>query len=170
MNPLPAIALIGMPGSGKSTLGQRLANKLGTPFIDTDQLIEKSENCSLQTLLDQNGLELFKAKESAIIKSLRKQPAVIATGGSAVYSPHAMRHLQQFSTVVWLQVNLQTICQRIHTGRTRGIARSPNQSLAKLLIERTPLYRKFADLAVKIDEHCIEGAAQELWNRVTTLR
>lgn len=162
MNKPFAITLIGMPGAGKSTLGKELARRLGLPFIDTDHRIEKMEGCTLQTLLDREGVAVFRAKEAAALTSLKKQACVIATGGSAVYSAAGMQHLSEFTTVVWLQVELETIYERINQGCGRGIARGADQDLAQLLGERTPLYRKTADLTVSMDHRPVHEVAEEL--------
>lgn len=162
MNTPVAITLIGMPGSGKSTLGQALATSLGLAFIDTDQLLAKKAGCTLQTLFDRDGLTEFRAKEAAVITSLKKQPSVIATGGSAVYSSAAMSHLRAFTTVVWLRVNLETIYDRINQGHGRGIARCPDQNLSQLSEERTPLYREAADFTVDVDNKPVPEVAREI--------
>jgi len=169
MNSSPAITLIGMPGSGKSTLGVLLAKDLGLPFIDTDALLEEREGRSLQTLLDDEGLEAFRAKEAAAILSLLTHPAVIATGGSAIYTDSAMRHLRQFTTVVWLRVDIQILRERIADGSGRGIARSTNQSLEQLFNQREPLYAATADLVADIGQSSIQIAEQILLKRIKRL-
>jgi len=100
------IVLIGMPGSGKSTLGKRLAKAKGLKFVDTDTLIEKAENQSLQTVLDRRGLKYLRATEENVISSLNVTDHVIATGGSAVYSESAIAHLRRSSVIVLLSISL----------------------------------------------------------------
>jgi len=128
------IVLIGMPGSGKSTLGKRLAKAKGLKFVDTDTLIEKAENQSLQTVLDRRGLKYLRATEENVISSLNVTDHVIATGGSAVYSESAIAHLRRSSVIVLLSISLQTLNRRV--------------TLARLYSERLPLYHAAADIEV----------------------
>lgn len=142
------IVLIGMPGAGKSTIGALLAKRLWQRFLDTDQLIQKAQGRSLQSIVDNEGyLELRRIEEKALL-GLAVKSHVIATGGSAVYSPAAMSHLKASSIVVFLDVQLETVLGRLNDFGTRGLAKRPDQSLAELFTERFPLYQRYADLTV----------------------
>ena len=123
------IILIGMPGSGKSTVGVLLAKALGFQFVDVDLLIQQREGALLQELLDNRGVEPFLDAEEAAICSLACTGAVIAPGGSAVCRAGA-----------------------IHNITTRGIAMAPGQTLADVYAAREPLYRRYADLTVDVGE------------------
>lgn len=150
------ITLIGMPGAGKSTIGIILAKTMTLGFIDTDILIQINRQQSLQKILDKTGyLNLRQIEEEEILR-LNIDHQVIATGGSAVYSERAMNHLKSISTVVFLDVPLEVICQRIHNFDTRGIACAEDQSFEELFAQRLLLYRHYAD--VTIDGSC---ASQE---------
>lgn len=148
--PLPDrnITLIGMPGAGKSTVGVVLAKKLSFAFVDTDILIQARRGRSLQQILDTDGYKVLRHIEEEEILQLQVEKSVIATGGSAVYSRRAMEHLQQISTIVFLDLPCAEICRRIHDFNTRGIACAPQQSFAELYTERLLLYRKYADLTL----------------------
>jgi shikimate kinase len=142
------LTLIGMPGAGKSTIGIILAKNLAMGFIDTDVLIQINHQKSLQQIMDESGhLQLRKIEEGEILK-LNIESHVIATGGSAVYSDAAMTHLAGMSTVVFLDVDLATLKNRIHNYETRGIAKAADQSFRDLFEERRRLYKKYAQVTV----------------------
>ena len=143
-----SIILIGMPGSGKSTLGRQLAEYLDFKFIDTDQLIETHQGKKLQTIVDQQGYLTLREIESEELLQLRLHHHVVATGGSAVYSDKAMKHLQKQGTIVYLKVDFEEIIKRIDNEDCRGIARPADQSLQSVYAERTPLYEQFADITI----------------------
>ena len=143
------LVLIGMPGSGKSTVGVILAKQNALNFIDTDVIIQTSEGRSLQDMVDRDGYMALRRIEERTLLRISLRNHVIATGGSAVYSEAAMLHLQSEGLVVFLDVDLPTLKARIHDFGTRGLAKSPGQSLDDLYQERLPLYRKYADLVVE---------------------
>ena len=106
------VVLIGMPGCGKSTLGRRLAKIRGMSFVDTDTLIERAEKKSLQDIVNRRGVRYLRQLESHVLSNMTVENTVIATGGSAVYSHAAMRHLGANGVVVYLQISLTTLVQR----------------------------------------------------------
>jgi shikimate kinase len=141
--------LIGMPGSGKSTVGVVLAKQSARDFIDTDVIIQTSEGRSLQEIVDLDGFMALRRIEEETLLRISLRNHVIATGGSAVYSEAAMVHLKSQGFAVFLDTDLPILKARIHDLGTRGIAMSPSQSLDDLNKERLPLYRKYADLVVE---------------------
>jgi shikimate kinase len=146
------LVLIGMPGSGKSTIGVILAKRTSHAFIDTDVLIQSVEQRSLQAIVDSEGYMKLREIEARVLQTLNVKNHVISTGGSAVYSDAAMRHLKQDGTTIYLDVALATLRSRITDYETRGIAKRPDQSFDDLFEERARLYRRYADLVVKGDE------------------
>jgi shikimate kinase len=140
------VVLIGMPGAGKSTVGVLLAKRLAFGFVDTDLLIQTREGESLQAILDRRGYLELRRIEEQVLLGLDSRRQVVATGGSAVYSAAAMRHLRNSGTAVYLDVPLAVLRERIHDYATRGIACRPGQDLAELFAERSVLYRRHADL------------------------
>jgi shikimate kinase len=142
------IVLIGMPGAGKSTVGIILAKQTSRDFVDTDVLIQISERRSLQAILDSDGYRSLRRIEEGILLGLDVHRHVIATGGSAAYSERGMRHLKQRGRVVFLQVDLATLRDRIDDFETRGIAKRPEQSLEDLFEERFRLYTRYADVTL----------------------
>lgn len=139
------IILIGMPGSGKSTIGRILADLLGWPFVDTDHLIEDSEHMPLQVILDQIGIGAFIRKEAEVVRSLLYQNHVISTGGSVVLDQRAMEHLRSIGHVVYLDVPLPKIERRLWNIKTRGIVIKKHQSIRDIYRIRRPLYERYAD-------------------------
>jgi len=142
------IVLIGMPGAGKSTVGVILAKLTSRDFIDTDVLIQISQGRLLKDIVDTEGYIALRRIEENILLSLHCDHHVIATGGSAVYSPAAMEHLKSNGIVVFLNVGLSTLESRVRDFDTRGLAKRPDQTLYELFEERIVLYRKYADITV----------------------
>ena len=141
----PRLTLIGMPGAGKSTLGKALAKRLDLPFIDTDQRIE-AKHGPLQPLIHRLGPQGFTQLEESFLLKLNPEQAIIATGGSAIYSKTGIEHLASLGPVIYLWAPFNVIEQRIHNLDQRGLVRRQHQSLADLYRERDPLYRQHANL------------------------
>jgi len=137
-----------MPGAGKSTVGVILAKLTSRDFIDTDVLIQISQGRLLKDIVDTEGYIALRRIEKNILLSLHCDHHVIATGGSAVYSPAAMEHLKSNGIVVFLNVGLSTLESRVRDFDTRGLAKRPDQTLYELFEERIVLYRKYADITV----------------------
>jgi len=143
------IVLIGMPGSGKSTVGIILAKLITKRFLDTDILIQNMTGKSLQTIVDNEGHMALREVEEKVLLSVRCKNHIIATGGSAAYSEPAMVHLRKNGTIVFLQTTLDELKSRIHNYETRGLAKRPDQSFQDLFDERESLYRKYADITIE---------------------
>ncbi len=145
---LSNLVLIGMPGSGKSTVGIILAKKTSLAFVDTDVLIQASQQQSLQSIVDTQGYAALRKIEEALLLGLSLQNHVIATGGSAVYSDKAMTHLKSDGRIVFLDADINTLMRRIGDFSARGIAKRPGQSFAELFEERLTLYKRHADITI----------------------
>jgi len=161
------IILIGMPGSGKSTLGVVLAKVLGMGFSDMDLLIQQRAGKKLQEILDTDGLDAFLKIEEETVLSVTGENMVLATGGSAVLSEKAMLHLKTLGTVIYLNVPYKTLEKRIRNMATRGIAGTPGQSLADIYKFRTPLYARYADITVQPKNKNFEATMDEIINALT---
>ncbi len=161
------IILIGMPGSGKSTVGVILAKLLSKSFIDTDVLIQAQDGRSLQDIVDREGYLALRAIEERVILGLDYRNYVIATGGSAVYSDAAMTHLKKDGIVVFLDVCLDTIKARVRDLGTRGLAKRPDQGLDDLFAERHELYRKYADITIDCTDRAHEDACARIIGEMT---
>lgn len=158
------IVLIGMPGAGKSTLGVVLAKVLGYDFLDCDLLIQAEENATLQQLIDARGVDGFLDTENRILSEVECERTVVSTGGSAVYSDQAMRHLSDIGTVVYLWVPLAELDRRLGDLNERGVVLRDGigTDLTKLFQERAPLYERYADITVDVDGLTISEAVEEL--------
>ncbi len=143
-----SLILIGMPGAGKSTIGVLLAKELAKGFVDTDLLIQEREGKSLQDIVREAGYQRLRKVEEEVLLDVNYPRHVIATGGSAVYSDSAMRHLKTLGRVVFLDVPLEELEDRIRDYAGRGIACPPDQSLGAIYGERFELYQKYADIIV----------------------
>lgn len=160
------LTLIGMAGAGKSTLGVLLAKALGYDFIDTDILIQQKHKKLLQEIIDEEGIDAFLTIEEDILSELTIDRAIIATGGSAVYSDKAMQALKQHSTVVYLEVPYEEILSRVKNIATRGIVLKHGNSLKDAFEERQPLYHQYADIVVDCSKKDIESTLSEIINQL----
>ncbi len=156
------IVLIGMPGCGKSTIGVLLAKALMLDFVDTDLLIQNRFNKKLSEIINSEGLEVFKQKESLVLSELCCDSTVIATGGSAVYSELGMKNLKKNSKTVYLKLSPDEIEKRIKNIKTRGIVMEKGDTIAKLFSERAPLYEKYADITLNCSQLSIEECVSAL--------
>lgn len=154
------IILIGMPGAGKSTIGVVLAKSLGYDFIDSDIVIQKRMGESLTSIINRIGKEGFNQLEGDINASLDVENTVIATGGSAVYSEKAMKHFKSIGRVVFLDLKLSSILERLGDITNRGISMNEGETIEDLFNERNILYKKYADIIVNPDELSIKDTMQ----------
>ncbi len=145
------IILIGMPSSGKTTLGRPLARRLGYSFLDTDEVIKERNGCSLQDIIDRDGLEAFRLREREAVCSVAGEKTVIATGGSVIYDEPTMAHLRALGTVVYLHISFPMLEKRIGDPRVRGVAIPEGFTFRDLYDQRVPLYEKYADKRVNQD-------------------
>ena len=146
------ITLLGMPGSGKSTVGVILAKALGYEFIDTDLLIQRQEGRLLREIIAEEGLDRFVEIENQVNAGVECQRSVIAPGGSVVYGQKAMEHLKEISTVVYLKLSYKTVAGRVLDTAKRGVVLREGQTLKDLYEERCPLYEKYADITINAEQ------------------
>lgn len=146
------ISLIGMPGSGKSTVGAMLSRALGLELVDADGLIEAQQMQTLQQIMDTRGNVIFRAIEEQVLTQMPLFPSVISTGGSVIYSEKIMARLSVHSTVVYLRARFETIEYRVSLAPHRGIASDGEQTLLDLYEERVPLYERYGDIVVDCDD------------------
>lgn len=161
------IILIGMPGSGKSTVGVILAKILAKRFLDTDLLIQYVEKKTLQEIVDSEGHMALREVEERVLLSVRCQNHIIATGGSAAYSRPAMLHLKKDGIVVFLSANLSALNKRIHNYETRGLAKRPDQSFQDLFEERLSLYQEYADIVIESSNLTQDQVCDEIIRTLT---
>lgn len=160
------IVLIGMPGSGKSTIGVVLAKVLGYQFVDSDLVIQEKEKRLLKDIIREDGLEEFIRVEERVNANLEVQNAIIATGGSVIYGEDAMHHLRKIGTVVYLQLSYESVKERLGDLDERGVVLKPGQDLMNLYQERCPLYEKYAHITVNCEELTIEQSVKQIVNQL----
>lgn len=147
------LALIGLPGSGKSTIGRHLARRLGVGFTDSDHVIEQRLGCSIREFFDREGEECFRDLEQATIDELTAgtAPAVLSTGGGAVLRAANRMHLHERGQVVYLHALPEDIFRRLRHDKTRPLLQvdDPLKRLRSLYAERDPLYRETAHFVIE---------------------
>ena len=163
MNPYhQSLILIGMPGAGKSTLGILLAKSLAKDFVDTDLLIQLEHRKTLQDILEEQGYQALRDAEERVLLNAHYPNHIIATGGSAVYSAAGLQHLKHFGPIIFLDVDIETLEERIHNMNSRGIARPADQTFADVYAERRPLYLQYADIVIDCKHKSLQQIVDEV--------
>jgi len=146
------IILIGLPGSGKSTIGRHLARRLGVPFADSDQMIEHQLGCTIREFFEREGEERFRDIEEVVIEKLTAEhEGVIATGGGAVLRPKNRAHLRSRTQVVYLRSSPEEVFRRLRHDTNRPLlqVKDPLGRLRDLYAIRDPLYRETAHYVIE---------------------
>ncbi|MBP3278839.1 MAG: shikimate kinase [Butyrivibrio sp.] len=156
------IILIGMPTSGKSTIGVILAKILGYRFIDADIVIQEKEGRKLSRIIAEDGVDGFIDIENRINSEINADKTVIATGGSVVYGKEAMEHYKEIGTVVYLKVSFETLKKRLHHAKQRGVVMKDGQTLESLYEERKALYEQYADITVDEGRDSLEKVIEKV--------
>ena len=160
------ITLIGMPASGKSSVGVVLAKRLGKKFVDTDIVIQEKYGKLLKELIEEHGDEGFREIEDEVNAGLDLDNCIISPGGSVVYGEKAMRHLKEISVIIYLELSYTAIKSRLGDLRERGITLKEGQSLKDLYLERVPLYEKYADITVNEMKKSLAKTIDEICERL----
>lgn len=146
------ISLVGLPGSGKSTVGKQLSRRLSLPFFDSDQVIERQLGCSIREYFDREGEERFRDIESEVIDSLTSgSSGVVSTGGGAVLRSENRSRLHNRTLVVYLRSTPEEVFRRLRHDRNRPLLQVPDplQRLRDLFTQRDPLYREVAHFVIE---------------------
>jgi len=144
------LVLVGMMGAGKTTVGRRLAARLGRQFIDSDEEIERAAQMSIPEIFEQRGEEEFRAGEMRVIaRLLKEKDIVLATGGGAFVNPETRAMVKSNAVSVWLKADLDVLFERVSRRSNRPLLKTPNPraTLQKLIADRYPLYEQ-ADVTV----------------------
>ena len=160
------ITLIGMPASGKSSVGVVLAKRLGKKFVDTDIVIQEKYGKLLKELIEEHGDEGFREIEDEVNAGLDLDNCIISPGGSVVYGEKAMQHLKEISVIIYLELSYTAIKSRLGDLRERGITLKEGQSLKDLYLERVPLYEKYADITVNEMKKTLAKTIDEICDRL----
>ncbi len=146
------IALVGLPGSGKSTVGRQLARRLQLPFFDSDHVIEERLGCTIRVAFERDGEPAFRDLEETVLDELTQIPrAVISTGGGAVIRPATRQRLRERGQVVYLNSTPDEIFRRLRHDVNRPLLQvaDPLSRLRDLYAQRDPLYRETAHFVIE---------------------
>jgi shikimate kinase len=142
------LALVGMMGAGKSSIGRRLANRLGMAFVDADSEIEQAANATIAEIFDRHGEAYFRDGERRVIQRLLDgSPKVLATGGGAFIQPETRGLIQQKGISIWLKADRDLLLSRVRRrNMTRPLLRGddPAITIERLIAERYPVYAEAA--------------------------
>lgn len=153
---------IGMPTSGKSTVGVLVAKALGYGFLDTDLVIQQREKRKLSQIIEEEGIEGFNRIENEVNASIDVDHTVIAPGGSAVYGKEAMEHFKKIGKVIYICLSYETVASRLKNAKARGVVMKEGYTLRDLYDERTPLYERYADFTIKTDGNTLDETVEQV--------
>ena len=159
---MKTIVFIGMPASGKSTVGVVVAKRLGYKFVDTDLVIQEVEKRLLKEIIAEEGNEGFLRIEDRVNAEIQEERAVISPGGSVVYCENAMRHYKETGMIVYLHTSYETINNRLHNAKNRGVVLKDGQTLKDLYEERSALFERYADLTISEEGRDLEETIEEV--------
>lgn len=152
-------------GAGKSTVGRRLAKRLGTQFFDSDKVIEEKTGVDIPTVFEYEGEDGFRSREEKVIKELcQLKSIVLATGGGAILSENTRKLLSSSGTVFYLQATVESLMSRTRGDTNRPLLKTANksQTLSTLLEQREPLYLKVADYVITTDRHTLNWTVNQI--------
>lgn len=159
-----AVVLVGMPGSGKSSIGRRLAQWLGLPFADADAEIEQAAGMSVTDIFASRGEAEFRAGEARVIARLiDERPRVIATGGGAFMNPETRALIGARAVSIWLKAEIPVLLRRVKRKSDRPLlhAADPEAALRRLLSERESAYAE-ADIVIPSHEGPHEAVVEAI--------
>ena len=148
---MPKLILVGLPGSGKSTVGRNLARRLDIPFSDSDHVIEQQIGCSIRDFFAREGEDAFRDIEQQVIANLAGEPGVLATGGGAVLREANRKVLREAGQVIYLRSNPEDLFRRLRHDANRPLLQvdDPLARLRELHALRDPLYRETAHFVIE---------------------
>lgn len=163
------LILVGMMGAGKSTVGRRLAQRLGRRFVDADAALEERCGVSVSTIFELEGEPGFRRREAAILDELTRMPSIVlATGGGAVLAEENRRLLHERGHVVYLKATAADLWHRLRRDRSRPLLRTanPRERIVELLAEREPLYESIAHSIVSTARQPIDQLVTDIIERL----
>jgi shikimate kinase len=168
-----SIVMVGMMGAGKSSIGKRLAARLGIPFIDADAAIEEAAGMSVADIFEAHGEPSFRSGEARVIaRLLDNGPQVLATGGGAFVNPETRERIHERGISVWLKADMEVLVRRVLRRRNdRPLIRNddPTVTLTNLLAAREPYYSQANLTVVSRDvphEIIVEEIVTLLWGKL----
>ncbi|NDI87455.1 bifunctional shikimate kinase/3-dehydroquinate synthase AroKB [Undibacterium crateris] len=166
-----SIFLVGLMGSGKTTVGRALAKKLNKRFIDSDHEIEARTGVSIPVIFEIEGEASFRQREADVIRDLTAQDNIIlATGGGAILNPESRRLLEQRGTVIYLRASIHSILQRTRNDKNRPLLRTPDprKKLEELEAQRHPLYQEIAHVVIETGRPNVQHLVQHILDKLPT--
>jgi len=163
------VYLIGPMGSGKTTIGQRLAKKLSLEFLDNDHQLQEQTGASVNLIFDLEGEEGFRKRETAMLKKLvARKNVVVATGGGTVLAPENRMLLSRTGTVVYLRTSVTQQIKRLSRDKTRPLLQSGDrkEKLFRLAKERNPLYEDLAHITFQSRSRGLDSATEALYQKI----
>ena len=163
------IFLVGLMGSGKTTVGRALARKLNKRFIDSDHEIEARTGVSIPVIFEIEGEVSFRQREADVIRDLTAQnDIVLATGGGAILNPDSLRYLHERGTVIYLRAGISSILQRTKNDKNRPLLRTadPRKKLEELEAQHHPLYQKAAHLVIETGRPNVQHLVQNILDKL----
>lgn len=165
MNPAPNLVLVGPMGAGKTSIGKRLAARLGLEFVDADQRLEQIVGAAVPVIFELEGEPGFRLREELLLAELmRGRAQLLATGGGAVLSPTSREQLRQRGFVIYLKVGIAQQLERLARDQTRPLLAGSDrrEKLESLAAVRNPMYEEVADLVFDSDGLSVGAAANRL--------
>lgn len=167
------LILVGMMGSGKTTVGRALAKHMGRPFVDSDEEIQKRTGVTVTHIFDVEGEAGFRQREMAVIRDLLEcSDMVLATGGGVVLAEQNRELLGQNGIVIYLRASVHDLWQRTRHDRNRPLLQTddPHARLTELYQQRDPLYRQVADIVVQSTKQSVQALTLHLVDEIERFR
>ena len=159
------IYLVGLMGSGKTTVGRRLATQLGREFIDTDQTLEQRTGVTVSHIFEVEGEAGFREREARLLEEVsREENRVVSTGGGIVLDPENRKRMLDSGITVYLNASLAVLWNRLRDCKTRPLLKTddPKATIRQLIVARDPLYRENADLVVEVSSDSASKTANHI--------
>jgi 3-dehydroquinate synthase len=166
------IFLVGLMGSGKTTVGRALAKRMGMPFVDADHEIESRTGTTISMIFEIEGEAGFRRREAEVIRDLTaRQGVVLATGGGAILDPQNREYLKTRGTVVYLRASVNSILHRTSMDKSRPLLQTadPRKTIEELAKQREPLYREVAHITIDTGRPNVHSMMQNIIDKLRAL-
>lgn len=169
LNSTTNIFLVGLMGSGKTTIGRALAKRLNKRFVDADHEIEARTGASIPWIFEIEGEASFRQREADVIRDLTAQDGIVlATGGGAVLNEESRKLLKERGTVVYLRASVNSILQRTSHDRNRPLLQTddPRARIEELSLQRAPLYQEVAHIIIETGRPNVQSVVQSILSQL----